>query len=351
VALAADVSPAAASDIINRGRAGLYTPETRARVVQAAKALGYTPNRAAQRMRQSKVPSVAIVLTHHLANPFLGRLIFRAETRLESVGADTILIVGSSSVERRRPVIDTVQSHAPHGVLIGPVYGSDVKTLDLLAQLKQTAMPVVSFGTVLAKDGVTHAFHDEQSGALAVDYLIECGHRRIGFIGAPAVTDVSKVFGFGAGVADRLRQVGLLNAEWFTVAADRGDYGTFSKAAQAWVRAWQAKPIDARPTVLVCKNDQLAIVLLKVLGDAGVRVPRDLSIIGFDNMEEGAYTRPALTTVDNHVGAVIDAAVDHVLAVVAGDASAARPIKVQAQQEIVTRESVRRLGPTAGDDS
>jgi LacI family transcriptional regulator len=167
-------------------------------------------------------------------------------------------------------------------------------------------------------------------GRLATAHLLDLGHRRLACLAGPAGHRhaQARLQGF----REALRGAGLANP---LVA-----YGDFDYASGAAIAArWCALPQEQRPTGIVCGNDAMAIGALGAIAGAGLRVPQDVSVTGYDDLPQTPYTVPPLTTVAQPVGDLATAAVERLLARIERPQEAPPPAHTVFPVRLVVRAS------------
>ena len=305
VAEEAGVSVATVSDIVNRGRSESYTAQMQQRVHAAIRQLGYRPTLAARTLRRGRSDTVGVILTRNFDNPYYARLFNEIKTALEPNQLSVeLMLLDASRPGMARRCSDRMFSQGVDAIIIGPLYYWDQILVKELGDLKNFNTPVITFGAV-QESAFAHnvSFHDDGGGEIAAGHLVDAGHRRIAFLGAYDPEDAhlgrgSIQEGFVRGLTQRQLR---LNKEWFFPSPDDGKFQSGFDHALGFARRWLATSAADRPTALMCKNDQLAIAALAALHRSGVRVPDDLSVMGYDNVPESGYTIPALSTVDSGV--------------------------------------------------
>ena len=131
---------------------------------------------------------------------------------------------------------------------------------------------------------------------LAVKHLLAKGHTRVGFLGAPkprTAEGPSRLF------EQYLKDAGLTNPGPIIWSPDTDCYDDYFEVSKAFVEHWQTLSNDERPTAMLCHNDQMAMTAIAACHKAGIRVPDDLSLVGYENAPGSQYLIPALTTIDN----------------------------------------------------
>ncbi|TDQ54200.1 LacI family transcriptional regulator [Actinorugispora endophytica] len=267
------------------------SPRTRERVLRAAEELGYRPDSAARVLASSRSRVLGVVLTVH--NPFHADLVEAVYPEAERLGYD-ILLSAQAPTRHVRAAVEALLGHRCEALLL---LGPDTDP----AFLRETARraPVVSVGRRFPGADVETVHTAEAKGVrLAVRHLAGLGHRRITHIDG----------GTGAGSAERRRGYrdamrGLGLGDFVRVL--RGDHTEESGAAAA--RLLLAE--ERLPTAVLAGNDRCALGLLDVLSRAGVRVPEDVSVVGFDDIPVARLSHVDLTTVRQDVPGMAAAAV------------------------------------------
>jgi DNA-binding LacI/PurR family transcriptional regulator len=291
VARRAGVSIGTVSNVLNRP--DTVAPATRQRVLDAISALGYVRNDSARQLRAGRSRTIALVVLD-VANPFFTDVARGAEAAAERSGAMVIVCNSGEDVARERRHLDQLEEQRVLGVLITPVDDGPESRVE---QLIDRGMPVV-----LVDRGSGHpsrcsvAVDDVLGGRLAGAHLLERGHRRIGYIGGPL--SIRQVADRHAGIAAALSE-----ARSTGPAADRAELRvvempSLSVAAgrQAASALASADPAD-RVTAVFCANDLLALGALQELTRRGLRVPDDIAIVGYDDIEFAAAAAVPLSSV------------------------------------------------------
>ena len=303
VAELAGVSKSAVSDILNRGESHAYPQPTRDRVTRAMRELGYQPNRAAQRLRSGRTNNVGVMLKRGFANPFYARLfdLFRRELNAHGLSCELLQPPGQFP---QLDVVALTDLREIDAIIVGPLYGWDHELRRSLSERPWGQVQVVTFGVPDAHIG-THphiTLGDEQAGRAAGQYLVDLGHRRIGLMGAAGPAHADRLTGtMQQGLEDAVKSSlgAAMTMHW--ECGDDGTYGSAYREAQRLVRAWSEHPSVDRPTAWSAKNDQMGMALLRAFLEAGYQVPGDVSVIGFDNVPESAFTWPGLSSVDSRI--------------------------------------------------
>jgi LacI family transcriptional regulator len=292
VARLARVSPAVVSYVVNRSKR--VSPETEARVRQAIAMLGYRPNSAARSLRLGSTETLGM-LVPDTTNSYFATLAHQVELAAIHRGRD--LIVGNSdgSLEAERRLLDHFTARRVDGVLLcSSVFRPDISSL------RADNIPVVLLNHAADAPGVAWIGADLRLGArLAVEHLAGHGHRRIGLVIGTTTDDVQDAR--HAGWSEAIDTLGL----------ERGPVVSVGFNSRGGYEAGRQLLADGDvPPALFVSSDRQAIGLLLAMHEAGVRVPDDVAIVGFDGAEDGEYSWPPLTTVAQPIEQMARTAVD-----------------------------------------
>lgn len=256
--------------------------ESRRKVLAAARQLGYRPNVAARVLVRQRSHLLGVMVSD-LHNPFFPEVLDGLEEEARDAGYRTLMTTGVRVVERELGAINTLLELRVDGLVLA---SPRVPTADVTVAAE--SVPTVVLGKASRTRVADSVFNDDRIGSrLVVDHLVELGHRRIAHISSPR------------GAGGTARRSGYVRA---MEAVGLGDEisvapGGFTEAAGAdAMRRILADP--EKPTAVFVANDIAAIGALEALDTAGLRVPEDMSIVGYDNLELSHYHRISLTTVD-----------------------------------------------------
>lgn len=283
VAQAAGVSPATVSYVINNGPRPV-AHETYQHVVEVIQELGYRPNAVARSLRLQRTSTLGLILPD-TSNPYFAEVIRGVEQYAFDRGYTVILCHSDYSAEREIQYVNVLQAERAAGVIWFPAT-SDPKPAQMLADYE---IPVVVLDRTVPGLSCPSVLADNYRGAcLATQYLIDLGHRDIGCIARPYDLQHSqeRVRGFLA----TLRQNGL------SVDPPRIVKGGF-RLEDGRVAAHQLLDEHPNLTAIFAYNDFMAIGAMRAAHERSLRVPEDLSIVGFDDIPQAKFTCPALTSV------------------------------------------------------
>lgn len=282
VARRAGVSPATVSRVTN-GRSTVAKHLTK-RVWQAIRELGYTPNPQARALVSGR-SRVLGLLVSEITNPFFPELM----QSFEDVAGehDFEVMVGSTNcnLERARIFVRRLVQRRVEGVAV-MTFRTESHILD---ELLAEDVPLVTIDVSAdARRSLVLEVDYAQGIDQAVQHLAILGHRRIGFASGPMphLTNLRRRDAFVCSA----KKIGLSaqNAPIFI-----GNH-TFEGGTQAALHFLELNP---RPTAILCSNDMMAVGVLRVMAERGIRVPHDMSVIGFDDIHLAEFVNPPLTTV------------------------------------------------------
>lgn len=289
VAASCGVSIKTVSNVVN-GNLARVSPETAERIHASLAALNYRPNMAARHLRKGKAGALAIAIPD-LANPYFTSLCTMVIDAAAKHGY-TILIEpsrGERQLERR--ALKGLSRHVIDGVILTPL---ELDINDIRSE--GTSVPVVLLGERLFEAAFDHVAIDNVAAArAATTHLVSLGRRHIGAIGVQRVAQKSMGSLRLRGYEEALQEAELeINRELIAPGLPSHLSYTRSEGARAMNQLLALKrPLDA----VFCFNDLLALGAMKALQVAGYRVPDDVAVVGFDDIEEGVFATPSLTTI------------------------------------------------------
>jgi LacI family transcriptional regulator len=285
VAARAGVSVGTVSNVLNRPE--IVALPTRRKVNAAIKALGFVRNESARQLRAGRSRTIGLVVLD-AANPFFTDVARGVEEAASASGMAVILCSSDEQPEKQNRYLEFLSEHRVQGVLITPVGEVDGE----LAALQRRGIPVILVDSRSPSGGqCCVAVDDVLGGDLAMSHLLEAGHERFAYIGGPlSLRQVAdRRDGALRALARAGRPAGALRV--FETAAPNVTGGRTAGAALGDLPAGQ------RPTAAFCANDLIALGLLQEMTRLGIRVPDDLAIVGYDDIEFAAAAAVPLTSV------------------------------------------------------
>jgi DNA-binding LacI/PurR family transcriptional regulator len=302
VAHRAGVSVATASRVVSGSAA--VRPATRDRVERAIRDLLYVPPGRVE-------PSGAIgLLVPEFGNPVFAALAQAMETRATAAGFATIICNTAGSAMREVDYVHMLLERRVDGLVFISSEITDTRgEHSHYAQLVEQGARLVFVNGSAETLPVTSVGVDERaSGRMATEYLLDLGHRRIGFLAGEEFSLPTREKGRGR--EDALAAAGLDASRDVAHASFSVEGGR--RALRAIVEAADGN----RPTGVICSNDLMAIGALMEATALGIGVPGDLSIVGFDGIEAASWTRPPLTTVEQPIDEIAETAIEALRALV-----------------------------------
>ncbi|TWD81337.1 LacI family transcriptional regulator [Kribbella amoyensis] len=324
VAQHAGVSPKTVSNVMNGYP--YIREETRLRVLASIDALGYQLNISARNLKSGRTGIIGLAVPE-LSLPYFAELADAAITAAEKHGL-TVMIEQTGAVrERELAALARPRGHLVDGLLFSPLaLGPDD------AEHLRTSTPTVLLGERIFHGPVDHVMIDNVAGTrAAVQHLLDLGRRRIAVLGThPGEIVGTAAIRYGA-YAATLAEVGLEPLPELAAYAGPWHRSTGAEAMTALLESGQK--FDA----VLGLNDTLALGALRVLAQRGIRVPDDLAVAGFDDIDEARYSTPTLTTVDPGRAQIATTAVELLVERMNGDESGQR--EIVAQYQLHVRES------------
>jgi LacI family transcriptional regulator len=285
VAAEAGVSVTTVSHVLNEVPHAQVREETRQRVLLAAQRLGYRANRAAQSLRTQRTKTLALVSDAIATTPYAGQLILGAQRAAQARGYTVLLFNTDYDPAVEEQELVALTEYQVDGVIYATMYHRVVSVPAVLA-----GTPLVLLDAESPDSDAPSVVPDELGGGrTATEELVANGHRRIGFV--TNVDDVPATHGRLQGYRDALAAAGVDFDPELVAAAESETWGGYLAASSL------LKLAD-RPTALFCYNDRMAMGAYRAAAELRLRIPEDLSVVGFDNQElitRGLF--PELTSV------------------------------------------------------
>ncbi len=307
----AKVSPATVSRVLTGNAA--VTSATKLRVMTAVQDLGYRPNMFARGLVTNRSHSIGVVV-NDLSSPYFGVLLGGVEEAAEGAGMHLNVSSGHARRGSERRAVEFLQQRHSDALI---VYLEETPDEEIVSWAK-LAPPLVVVGRYVAElEEVSVHLDNELGGFMATTHLLEHGHRRVAHITGPLWHQDSRAR--LAGYRRALSEAGIAFDEQLVVEGDFQEEGGQQAADRLWLRA---PPGKGGVTAIFAANDQTAAGVLRSLRGRGVRVPADVSLIGYDDIIFARFLQPELTTVRQPLRAMGRAAAELALAALRGGVSA-----------------------------
>lgn len=287
VASLAGVAVGTVSNVLNHP--DLVRPLTRARVEAAMEELGFIPNGSARQLRAGRSRCLGLVVLD-VTNPFFTEVARGVEDYAQAAGYAVILCNSDEAHDKERRYLRVLEEQRVRGILITPVHGRSPE----LRRIRDRGTPVVLLDRPGSAAQCSVAVDDRRGGEIAVAYLLGLGHRSIALVNGP--TAIRQCADRRWGAYRAVEQAGLdpskvLSEVPVPAMNPRGG----AAAAADLLHGEQCA--RTKPTAVFCANDMLALGLLRGLSQAGVSVPGDLAVVGYDDIEFAADAAVPLTSV------------------------------------------------------
>jgi LacI family transcriptional regulator len=296
----------------------------REKIALAAEELDYVPNHIAKSLVQRRSNTVGLIL-HEITNPILTSAAEKIQRTLAARGYGVLFASSNGSLEEEKRAIETFRARMVDGLLIYPVRHNE---LGHLGRLRERNFPVVLL-VGIEGSGIDAVGIDEYAGSRdATRHLVARGHRRIAALITPQYQTDRKYRGY----VDALRDGGI--------AVDPALVGrcvTSIAGGLAAMAGVMAGP--DRPTAVFASNDVLALGALRWAKLAGLRVPQDLAVVGFDNVEAARYAVTPVSTIDNDVDELAQRSVERLMRLVEAGPVLPAPETALLHGRLIVRES------------
>mgnify|MGYP001086816112 CR=1 FL=1 len=310
----------------------LVKAETKARVRRLAQEMGYSPDAIARSLVLKQTRTVGVVVTT-ITDPFVAEVMQGVEDTAQRNGYSVMLASSASDPQRELAAVEMLRAKRVDSVI---VTSSRVGAL-YLEHLERIGVPLVLINSHSEQSGrytFSVSVNNRHGGHLATAHLIQLGHRRIAYVSGLAghSDDAERV----AGYHQALDEAGLPFDPGLVIPGN----GRLEGGEQAFqVLAGLSEP----PTAVFCYNDMTAIGVIAAARQAGLSVPGDMSVVGFDDIPVAARFSPALTTVAQPQRGMGQQAMNMALALIAAGEATAPFSNIVIQGELIVRESSGRI--------
>lgn len=272
----------------------LISVEVSERIRRIASELNYHPSAAARSLKTNRTRVIGVIISH-IADPFFSEILQGIDDVAQAAGYSLFIASAQHDRQREQSIVKTMRENRVDGVIICSTPFGAGQGKHLLGD--QT--PIVVVNNQSAEDYHYSIYHDDLDGSRQIiRHLIGLGHRQIAYLGNSLSGRTN--FDRFSGYLQEMTAAGLPIADGLVYEVENG------LAESGRVGLLHFLSLAQRPTAIFCFNDLLAIGVMRGLRDAGISVPGDCSVAGFDNISYSAYTNPMLTTLDQpkrHIGA------------------------------------------------
>ncbi len=292
------------------------TAETRERVQKVIAELNYRPNMLSQTFRKQSTETI-VVIVPNIANPLFAKIVSGIEKQAQLRGYKLLLGDTQNSKEREEEYLRLVENQLADGVLLLSGYESG----DYL--IANPHIKAVSIAGVGSKEIPSVGIDNKSAAEAAVTHLFTQGHKNIGLVTGPEANEntISRLDGY-------LASLQAHNIDFNPNLVFGGDFRfeTGKKAADYFVGLGAEAP-----TAVFSMNDEMAIGLIKGYYDLGLKIPEDVSVMGFDGLDVGRYMAPSLTTISQPAAEMGQQGFDFLLDLIQGNENSQHTIQLKYQ--------------------
>ena len=304
----------------------LVNPETGERIRRIAESEGYRPSAAARSLVTRRTNTIGVVVTN-ISDPFVAGVVSGIEDAAEASGFSVFLANSNAEPAREKRVVRSFEERRVDGII---VTSSRVGALHV-PMLSRMEVPIVLLNNQHPSEGAYSVMIDNEGGSYAAaKHLIQLGHKRIGYLGDSNghQSDTERLTGY-------IRALEAARLEFDASLVAKGD----GKPEGARVALAKLLALADPPTAVFCYNDMSALGAMHEARAAGLRIPEDLSLVGFDDLYISQYLNPPLTTVRQPMAGMGRLAAETLLRLLAKHES---PQVLKVPGELIVRESAIR---------
>jgi LacI family transcriptional regulator/LacI family repressor for deo operon, udp, cdd, tsx, nupC, and nupG len=333
VARLATVSKATVSAVLNDS--GVVKPSTRERVLNAIELLNYRASPVVNGSGSTNGQKSLGLVIKEMDNPYYGEVVAGARGVAEQNGYTLFVASSEGDYESERRAVDQLRAKGIDGLIVTPVLHAQTD-LSHLFDLKRRNYPFVLIEQVMGVRASIVDVENVEAARRAAAHLIELGHTRLIHLAGPAYSMHSQERIDGTVRACSASHLKFTDEHIVRAGAHLAD------GYRAGLAYFGACPAETRPTGVTCYNDLVAAGFYRALAELGLRVPDDVSVVGFDDIPLAEYLTPPLTTIrmpTARMGAIAaEMLIKHVEA-----HSVLAPQHAMLESELIARASVRRL--------
>lgn len=285
VAREAQVSIATVSKALNG--VDVVRPETKKRIVEAAKNLHYVPNLRGKQLKAQRTKMLGFY-THTIVGPFFSVLVQAISQEAERFGYGVSIIISADK--------NVLRNHMFGHTVDGLIGFEDMIDVSDLAAIKREGLKAVFIDRLICDEGISSITFDSfQAGKQLTDYLLSLNHNKIAFFKGPqGVYDSEERF---RGYLSSLKEHGIPLESNYIVDGDFNEQTSYKRVIDLLEKLSKKD----YPTAIIGGNDLSALGIIQGILAKGYQVPADFSVVGFDNIDALRYFKPSLTTIDNPI--------------------------------------------------
>ncbi|MGB1286485.1 MAG: LacI family DNA-binding transcriptional regulator [Aggregatilineales bacterium] len=296
VAKEAGVSTATVSRVINK--TGGVSDKLEKRVRDAMKDLNYHPSSLARNLKRQRSMVVGVMVPM-LEHPTYGQMAAAIERKLFDAGYHALICSSEDDEERERAYLEMLLRQRVEGIIIN----SAARDTTHIRELADYGIPIILFDRILDGVAFNQVFCDNSMGGyIGIEHLIKLGHRRIGVVAAPSHPE--PILRRIRGTQEALADYGIDLDPDLLITRDTQLFNAGYEAGRHLLQ------LDPRPTAIFALTDVTAVGVMHAAAEMNLRIPEDLSIVGYDNIPIASYILPPLTTVNQPIIEMGETAVD-----------------------------------------
>lgn len=343
IANIAGVSTATVSYVINGTKPVM--PEKRQRVLDAIAQTGYQPNQVAKSLRTKKTNNIGVLVEDVMAfsaSNIINGISERVEHSEYNILLNDLRMLDSllnqyDQIVQQKDKINKALTLLRFGARVDAVIYVGMFDRDISGIITDISKPIViAYSTADDNHICSVTYENETISAEAMRYLIDAGHRRIGVITGLAHTAPAQMR--MRGIEDAIKEAGL---ELDNTMVRNGDWER--ESGYSCMKDLLAQKRDDLPTAVIAMNDLMAIGAMDAIREAGLRVPQDISVMGFDNREVSDFVWPKLTTAEIDLKGIGFTAAQMAIAQIEGGESATQEQHVVLPSRLIIRDTVQQI--------
>lgn len=258
--------------------------ETADRIKKIASDLGYVPSAVARGLRTSQSNALGVIV-NRIDDPFFSEILQGIEDVLQDAGYSLFVAASNRDSRREKTIVQAMRERRVDGIIVCTTQFCE----EHRSQLEHYGFPIVAIGNREGTDYQWLVYHDDFYGSVQItNYLIGLGHKRIAYLGNSRAESTTQ--GRLNGFIQEMKAASLPIPDEYIFHCPNGQPGGGEIGVKYCI------DLSDPPSAIICFNDMMAIGVVKALREAGIQVPGDCSVVGFDDIPFAAYTYPALTT-------------------------------------------------------
>ena len=324
VARKAGVSQSTVSRVLNNYP--FIKDSTREKVLSAISELGFTRDEIARSLVEKKTRSIGLIIGD-ISNPFFAESAGVIIEKAQKLKYDVVICNTNHNEENLEKSINTLIGKRVDGILVTSVNRDDTK----IEQLHDDGFPIVLYNSSIDDPGANFVVIDNIKGAkLAVKHLLELGHKKIAYIAGPFkyLTTYQRFLGYKEAILDN----GIPFEQDFIYNGEFSYQKIFGFTKELLTK-------KDRPTAFLAVSDQMALAVLDAAANLDLKIPEDVSVIGFDDIHLASNQFIGLTTVSQHMEVMASIALEKLIELIDVDSASSEPIRIVLEPELKIRKT------------